>query len=312
MACITPFFFEWAKQQREYFLYIPETLQDNAPLVFVLHGYWGEGSDMIGILEEQADEHGFAICYPNGLEDNYGSNHWNANFNELMTTVDDIGFLTNLATSLQTEYNLDPNKTFSCGMSNGGFMSWSLACNAPEVFKAIASVTGTMSGPDWESCNPSELVPVMQISGTNDDVVPMDGSMQYVEEGWGGAPDIYTIMNYWSDLHGCIEDETINFGFDYSTDVTQYFNCTYNTSHELRLYVANGMGHTWPEFADEQIWDFFMQIAAQPLQINESNNKQKSILKIVDMIGKEQEKKLDKINLIIYDDGSVEKKYLLK
>ena len=57
-----------------------------------------------------------------------------------------------------------------------------------------------MSGPDWETCNPSELVPVMQISGTADNVVPMDGSMEYIEEGWGGAPDIYTIMDYWKNI----------------------------------------------------------------------------------------------------------------
>ena len=51
----------------------------------------------------------------------------------------------------------------------------------------------------------------MQISGTADNVVPMDGSMQYIEEGWGGAPNIYAIMDYWSDLHGCSNQETINF-----------------------------------------------------------------------------------------------------
>ena len=54
-----PNFFEWDKQQREYYLYIPENLQPNAPLVFALHGYWGDASDMLGLFEEQADEHGF-------------------------------------------------------------------------------------------------------------------------------------------------------------------------------------------------------------------------------------------------------------
>tara|TARA_Y100000994_G_scaffold153401_1_gene125675 strand:- start:13745 stop:15151 length:1407 start_codon:yes stop_codon:yes gene_type:complete len=309
-SCIVPLLFDWDKEQREYFLYVPEILPENAPLVFVLHGYWGTGSDMIGILQEQADTHGFVICYPNGLEDNFGTNHWNANFNESMTTVDDLGFLTNLAVSLQEEYNLSPNKTFSCGMSNGGYMSWSLACNAPETFKAIASVTGTMSGPDWQECNPSTLIPVMQISGTNDDVVPMDGSMQYVEEGWGGAPDIYTIMDYWSDLHGCSQNETNNFGFDYSTDVTQYFQCISNTSFELRLYVANGMGHTWPQFANEQIWDFFMQIAAWPLDVDEFENETKSLIKTIDMLGRDTHDK--GFNAKIFNDGTVEKIYQIK
>ena len=137
---------------------------------------------------------------------------------------------------------------------------------------------GTMSGPDWDDCNPSEMVPVMQISGTNDDIIPMDGSVSW-DGGWGGAPDIYTIMDFWSELHGCMDTETINWQFDYSTDVTQYFNCTSNTSTELRLYIANGMGHTWPSFATAQIWDFFMQIAALPLEIQDIPNNNKKIIR---------------------------------
>jgi len=164
-----------------------------------------------------------------------------------------------------------------------------------------------MSGPDWEECNPSTLVPVMQISGTADSVVPMDGSMGYESEGWGGAPNIYTIMDFWSDLHGCIDQETINFQFDYSTDLTQYFNCTSNTSTELRLYVANGMGHTWPAFANEQIWDFFMQIAVNPLTTEDALNSNKNLIKTVDVLGKETDKK--GLNIEIYDNGTIEKKY---
>ncbi len=307
-SCIVPNFFEWDNEQREYFLYIPDNLPEDAPLVFVLHGYWGQGADMLGVFEEQADEYGFVVCYPNGLQDNYGTNHWNSNFNEVMTTVDDIGFLSNLALKLQQDYNLSSEKTFTCGFSNGGYMSWSLACNAPDIFKAIASVTGTMSGPDWETCNPSELVPVMQISGTNDDVVPMDGSMEYIEEGWGGAPDIYTIMDYWSDLHGCTDNETNNWVFsDYSTDLTTYFNCN-NSNTEQRLYVANSMGHTWPSFAEEEIWDFFMQISGNPVDINEENSNSQ-LIKTIDILGRETQK--NGFNIEIYNDGSVTKKYKL-
>ena len=85
--------------QRSFIVHVPPNFDFQTqclPLVFVLHGYWGEGADMLGLFEEQADEHGFVVCYPNGLQDNYGANHWNSNFNEVMTTVDDIGFLSNL------------------------------------------------------------------------------------------------------------------------------------------------------------------------------------------------------------------------
>ena len=306
-SCLLPNYFEWDNLQREYFLYIPENLQKNAALVFVLHGYWGEGSDMIGLFEDQADQYGFIVCYPTGLQDNYGTNHWNANFNEIMTSVDDTGFLTNLALKLHQDFNLNPEKTFSCGMSNGGYMSWSLACNAPETFKAIASVTGTMSGPDWEECNPNELIPVMQISGTNDNVVPMDGSMEYIDEGWGGAPDIYSIMDFWSSLHVCNETETTNYNFDYPTEKTTYSDCTDN-SNELRLYVASGMGHDWPSFAEEEIWDFFMQVSDNNSVI-EDNYSENELIKTIDILGREALENRFKIE--IYKNGIAKKKYRL-
>ena len=115
-------------------------------------------------------------------------------------------------------------------------------------------------------------------------------------------------MNHWSDLHGCTNEETINFGFDYSTDVTQYFICTSNTTTELRLYIANGMGHTWPNFADEQIWDFFMQIAAWPLDLNEEVSNKK-LIKTIDLLGRET--KNNNLNIEIYNNGIIKKKYKL-
>ena len=115
-------------------------------------------------------------------------------------------------------------------MSNGGYMSWTLACNVPEVFKAIASVTGTMSGNDWEECDPSSLIPVMQISGTNDNIVPINGYPKnaFDYEEWGGATDIYTIFDFWANLEECVSSNTETVQFDYITDITFYTNCINN------------------------------------------------------------------------------------
>jgi len=246
--------FEWDNKTRDFWLHVPENLPNNAPLIFVLHGYGGDGGGFFG-FEELANENGFVICSPSGLLDNNGTSHWNANFNSNMTTVDDVGFLSNLAILLQKRYDLNPEKTFVCGMSNGGYMSWSLACNAPEVFKAVASVTGTMSGNDWNDCNPKTLIPVMQISGTIDDVVPMDGSISW-DGGWGGAPDIYSIFDFWNNLEECSDLNSEILQFDYLTDVSTYSNCIYN--NRLKLYVSEGMGHSWPNFATQEIYNFFL------------------------------------------------------
>ena len=319
------FLFNWDGQEREYFLYIPESLQEDAPLVFVLHGYTDSGQGWVDIFQSFADDYGFVVCAPSGLVDNYGNTHWNANFSTSITTVDDLGFLSNLAVYLQGEFDLDPNKTFACGHSNGGFMSWSLACNASNIFKAVASVTGTMSSNDWDQCNPSFNVPVMQISGTYDDVIPMDGSLGSWGLGWGSTPDIYSVFDFWSNISGCTYNETTNWQFDnyYDYTLTSYYGNCFNNTLDSRLYVFNEMGHVWPsntfdnneyvpDLAAELIWNFFMQIVGQPIiGIEDPLSLNKHKIREIDVLGREVDN-YTFFKIEIYSDGSVEKKCILK
>ena len=172
------FFINHNGLNRMYTLYKPDNLKEKAPLVFILHGYTSNSTNIMNYsaMNSIADQHGFMVCYPQGTRNLYtGQTHWNANLIE-MSSVDDSAFLKDLAKKLQAEYDLSDKNTFVGGMSNGGFMSYTLGCERSDTFKAIASITGTMSGYDWRNCNPGK-VPVLQISGTNDMVVPMDGSM---------------------------------------------------------------------------------------------------------------------------------------
>ena len=117
----------------------------------MLHGYTGNAPDIKEIigLDELASSQNFAVCYPQGALDNDNYPHWNARLS--ISSTDDIGFLSALAKHLHTEYNLDSNRTYTCGFSNGGFMSYTLVAEAPEIFKGAASITGTMSGYTWEN-----------------------------------------------------------------------------------------------------------------------------------------------------------------
>ena len=86
-------------------------------------------------------------------------------------------------------YDLSPDCTYSCGMSNGGYMSYSLACQHPDVFKAVGVVAGAMSDYDFDNCNPEEVIPIIHVHGTADGVV--DYNNGYLGP-WGneGIPDI--------------------------------------------------------------------------------------------------------------------------
>ena len=245
--------------ERDYILYKPDKLEQNAPLIFVLHGYTSSAETIqwYSGMNDIADANGFAVCYPQGTSDYGGTAHWNARLS--ISQTDDIGFLSELAEFLQTEHNLNPEKTFACGMSNGGYMSYTLACEVPETFKAIASVTGTMSGYSWENCDPSGPVPILQISGVKDEIVPIDGSMS-AGGGWSGAPHMDKVIDYWSGLNGCITMDSLFL--PQKTHAYYYRDCI--NDHEVWYYKIDDWGHEWPDSYDttgtntnELIWSFF-------------------------------------------------------
>ncbi len=153
-----------------------------------------------------ADANGFAVCYPQGADDLEGIPHWNARLK--ISKTDDIGFLSALASHLQAQHSLNASKTFVCGISNGGFMSYTLVAEKPDVFKAAASVIGTMSGHTWEHRNSIRPVPILQISGLDDEVIPYDGSMSKAG-GWGGAPNQDVMMEFWRKLNKTKTEEVI-------------------------------------------------------------------------------------------------------
>ena len=245
--------------ERTHILYKPDNLPSNAPLVLALHGYGSNGTILqwYSGMNEAADTHGFAVAYPHGTPDRGGTRHWNANLN--ISSTDDVHYLSELAKDLQVEPQLDPGRTFVFGMSNGGYMSYTLACEAYDVFRGIASVTGTMSGYDWNNCDPPEPVPVLHIHGVNDRVVPIDGSMS-AGGGGGGAPHVDEVVSFWADLNGTT---TIDSVFLAPSTYAFYYRNGQN-GNEVWYHRIDDWGHEWPgpqdqtgTIASEVIWDFF-------------------------------------------------------
>lgn len=244
--------------ERNYLLHLPEDLPENAPLVFLLHGYRGDARDYMAELgmNRVADEHGFAVCYPQGAKDFQGTPHWNARLS--ISETDDIGFLSMLAGELQEKHKLDPDKTFACGISNGGFMSYTLVAEKPDVFKAAASVIGTMSGHTWKNRKSIQPVPIMQISGLADEVVPVDGSMP-PDGGWGGGPNQDVMIEFWKTLNETSTSETDEIS---AKTTVSYYRDGIN-GNEVWHYKIKGFGHRVPAKREtgidavEEIWRFF-------------------------------------------------------
>ena len=108
--------------------------------------------------------------------------------------MDDVGFLSSLAQYLQAEYSLSPYNTFSIGMSNGGKMSYMLACQANDIFKAIASVAGMIMEEIYNTCE-SISIPVFEIHGTQDDINWWDGDPNNIG-GWGSYIGVLQVIDF--------------------------------------------------------------------------------------------------------------------
>ena len=152
-------------------------------------------------------------------------------------------------------------------MSNGGFMSFHLACQLSNRIAAVASVAGSMTPSSFNSCNPLHPTPVMQIHGTLDLTVPYDGSS------W--TKSIEDVTEYWFNFNNCITNPNINDIpntnlIDQSTVKHYVYNSGDNGSTVEHFKVIGG-GHTWPGFgaavagtnydieASIEIWRFFSQ-----------------------------------------------------
>mgnify|MGYP001178714076 CR=1 FL=1 len=282
--------FEHDGINRQYYFYKPENLAENAPLLFVLHGYTSNANSIMSYsnMNSIADQNGFAVCYPQGTSDNYNNNFWNVGyaFNDNQT-VDDVDFLTSLASYLQNEHNLSAGNTFSTGMSNGGDMSYMLACQAHDTFSAIAPIAGSMLESIYDSCD-GVPVPVLEIHGTNDNTTLWEGDMEN-NDGWGAYLSTLDAIDYWVDVNDCQESEDINLpNTDFSDGSYvinhRYYDCAQN--NEVWLYeVVNG-GHDWPGAygnmdidASSEIWRFLEQFTFTVGDVNQDN-----ILNILDVI----------------------------
>ena len=231
--------------QRDYILYIPELYDGNTtvPLVLNFHGFGSSASQQMfyGDFRDIADTEGFLLVHPEGTTF-IGNQFWNVGFPGLSSNIDDVGFTEALIDELATLYAIDLDRVYATGMSNGGFMSFLLACQLSEKIAAVASVTGSMTQDTFDDCNAQHPTPVLQIHGTEDDVVLYNENNLSLP-----IPDV---ISYWVDHNNCettpttttLPDVDVSDGSTIEHSVYEDGDNGVTTEH---MKVIGG-GHTWP------------------------------------------------------------------
>jgi len=261
---------------RDYIFYKPFGIQPNAPLVFVFHGYSGSalGIKNYSKFNLLAEEYGFAVCYPQGTKDQWGNTFWQVGYSfhsELV--VDDVKFVRELALKLQDEHNLDTERTFSTGMSNGGDMSYYLACKAPEMFAAVAPVAGCIMQWYYNDCDNDVKMPVFAIHGTNDDITWWNGDINDTQ-GYGPYLGVRDAINFWKSKNETTTEVILNLPNKNINDGSTVVSYKYSGSDnfDVWLYEVTNGGHDWPGSsgnkdidASFEVWNFFGYVMGKDL-----------------------------------------------
>jgi polyhydroxybutyrate depolymerase len=226
-------------------------------------------------LITKSEATGTIVVFPNGYSrrDNGRLATWNAGqccgpAHE--ANVDDVGFIRAMLIEVRKKLNVDGDRIFATGMSNGGLMAYRLACEMSDVFRAIAPVAGT---DNTLECTPSRPVSVLHIHAKNDSHVLFEG---------GAGPDAFkSAVNEFTSVPATISKWTKINGCASPPKRTQEVKGAYCERYEpcesaslVELCVTESGGHSWPGgqkrrgetpskaiSATDTMWEFFESVS---------------------------------------------------
>jgi polyhydroxybutyrate depolymerase len=243
---------------RTYLLYMPADLKHGAPVVFALHGSMGNPEQMrvaTGYgFERLADEHGFAVVYPQGYKSYWNDCRAAAPFETSRLNIDDVGFLRALIAKLHTDIGIDPKRAYAMGISNGGHMAYRLALEAPGAFAAVAACAANLpTDANCKCAKSGKPVSVLIMNGTEDPINPIEGGdvSLFGVGNRGSVLSAWDSFDYFLELNGskpCDSDWAEDWPnlLDNGGMVGAYPNDE-EGGPGVALYVVRGAGHVIPQ-----------------------------------------------------------------
>ncbi len=237
---------------REYLLHLPRSYEssDNFPLVIALHGYTDNPRlmEFYSGFSRKAEKENFIVVYPYGTKSETDKNlSWNGGSccgNGVLSNIKDVEFINSLTDELLDKYKIDPKKVYVVGFSNGGLLTYRIASETPERYKAFAVVSGTIGGkvykklPPYIIPNPIKSISILLMHGMQDSRIPYRGGLNANKD--GEFKSFKDSSEFWIQKNNCkgalkTENEvSINESFE---------NCENKT--QVQLYSIKNSGHMW-------------------------------------------------------------------
>ncbi len=228
-------------EERVYAIYVPETAAEPAPLVISLHGFseWPALHQHVTGWQALADEEGFIVVYPAGTGFPL---RWLAFPREENAAISekDVIFISDLIAALSAEYQVDPERIYVDGFSNGAGMATRLACELSDQIAAIAGVAGAYVVP-LDACEPERPMPFISVHGDADEIVPYHGGPSHMFD----VPftDVPEYMAGWAERNGC-EAQPVTLEQQGDASGIAYTGC--DGGADVIFYTISGGGHAWP------------------------------------------------------------------
>ena len=246
-------------ETREYLIYIPNSYDTikSVPLLLNFHGFGGSANEFMNDADMRslAASYSFILVYPQGSSLD-GFSHWNACpiGGDNKSDADDFGFVEAIIKKVSSQYNIDVERIYSAGYSNGGMMAYGLANYRSDLIAAVASVSGAMLDCIGSTSHP---MPVVHLHGTSDGVLPYNGSND-----WNS---VQSTLDHWINFNNTTTNPTVSTVNNEGTTIEHYVYDQGDRSVSVEHYKYIGGDHVWFSAAfqgrntSELVWDFVSQ-----------------------------------------------------
>lgn len=222
---------------REYYVSMPKDKSKPIPLIINFHGYRSNAIEQRGFsqMDDYAHQNGVGVIYPEGFKKS-----WNVG-TAIPNNENDIGFTKALIDSVSSKYNVDSDRIYACGFSNGGTFSYELICGLSNKIAAFGSVGGNFIINQKRVCNINREVPLIHIHGTKDRL------QKYYKSDRNFLSTVESV-NFWAEYNQLDIKVVENIEDIHKVDRTSAQKHTYSKNNSntkvIHLKVVDG-GHLW-------------------------------------------------------------------
>lgn len=249
-------------RERIYLVRAPRSIErrKSVPLLVVLHGGGKRQDDEkiedITQFTPMAEREGFVVVYPNAVDHNWNDGRGYKEYTSMRENIDDVGFLRAVIDQVSKDFPIDKSRVYVTGPSNGGMMTYRIACEASDIIAAAAPVIANMPENLIATCRPLRSVPIIATNGTEDPMMPYQGGfVKALTVDAGRVVSTRESVRFWAKNNRCESEARVTELPDIHPEdgatvkKEQYEGCAADTV----AYTVEHGGHTWSKIEGRRV-----------------------------------------------------------